>query len=137
MGHCAKPCTMAADCCPVGEPNCPSNQYPENYTCVKGACVDPQCMSTIDCTSQNAKLDCFTIAGVSDCAFACMTDADCTAPLTCIGKDDNGKKYCLSKGAGCTDAMCQNLGLGKCVNGVCSCEKDMDCTKPGFSKCAK
>jgi hypothetical protein len=119
------------------DPSCPSAQYPNNYTCVGGACRSPQCQSASDCTAQSPKLDCFTIGGVSDCAFACMMDVDCTPPLTCIGKDDNGKQYCLSKGSGCTDAMCTILGLGKCINGVCSCLTDSDCTKPGFTKCAK
>lgn len=125
-----------ADCCAPGAPGCPSNAYPNNYTCVGGACLNPQCKSTADCTAKSPKLDCFTNVGVSDCAFACTTDGDCTAPQTCMGKDDNGKKFCLGKGSGCTDAMCMTLGLGKCINTVCSCTMDADCTKVGFTKCA-
>lgn len=85
----------------------------------------------------NPKLDCFTLSGTHSCALACMVDGDCTAPLTCSGMDDNGKKYCLaSGGSGCTDdASC--AGLGKCVNKVCVCDSDAECTKSGFTKCAK
>jgi hypothetical protein len=123
------------DCCPPNSPGCPGTQYPDNYECKGGACYDPQCATTADCTAQSPKLDCFSLTGFQTCAFACATDGDCTAPLTCIGADDNGKKYCLSMGSGCADdAAC--MGLGKCVNKVCVCTSDADCIKAGFSKCA-
>jgi len=135
-GACSKPCGAAADCCPPNTPTCPGPSYPDNYTCPNGACLSPQCASTADCAAQNPKLDCFSLGGFPSCAIACAVDTDCTAPLTCIGKDDNAKKYCLSMGSGCTDdASC--LGFGKCLDKVCVCDVDADCTKAGFTKCAK
>jgi hypothetical protein len=137
-GTCAPPCAVAADCCTPGDPACPSNKYPNNFTCVGGACQQPQCATTADCTAESPKLDCFALSGTNSCAFACAVDGDCNAPQTCSGKDDNGKKFCLAMGSGCKDdAFCKNLGIGKCVAGVCSCAADADCTKPGFSKCSK
>jgi hypothetical protein len=137
-GTCAPPCTAPAECCPPGSLDCPSSQYPNNVSCENGACKSPQCGSTSDCAAVNPKLDCFTNAGVKDCAFACATDIDCTSPLKCEGADDNGKKYCIAKGTGgCTDTICASLGLGKCINNICSCLSDSDCTKAGFTKCSK
>jgi hypothetical protein len=138
-GVCSQPCTTPADCCPPGSgASCPGASFPNNYACLKGACDGPHCGGTSDCAAQNPKLDCVTLGGASDCAFGCSTDGDCNAPLTCTGKDDNGKKYCVSMGGGCPDdAFCKGIGLGKCVKGVCSCEQDADCTSPGYTKCAK
>lgn len=140
-GYCSKPCTTAAECCPSGAKDCPSAKYPNNYTCVSGACVNPACSlgpaGTAECAAVNPKYDCFTKGGVRDCAFACTTDGDCTAPQTCVGQDDSGKKFCLAKGGGCTEAMCVALKIGHCIEGVCSCENDGECMKPGFDKCVK
>ena len=136
-GICAPPCMIAADCCTPGDPACPSNKYPNNYTCLGGACQSPQCATMSDCTAESPKLDCFALSGTNSCAFACALDTDCNAPQTCSGKDDNGKKFCLAMGSGCKDdAFCKGLGIGKCVAGVCSCAADSDCTKAGFSKCS-
>lgn len=129
---------MPADCCPVGDPGCPSNTYPNNYTCIGGACQSPQCAVTSDCTAESPKLDCVTLSGTKSCAFACTMDVECNQPQTCSGKDDNGKKFCLAMGSGCKDdAFCKGLGIGKCVAGVCSCDVDSDCTKAGYTKCSK
>lgn len=137
-GTCAPPCAVAANCCTPGDPACPSNTYPNNWTCTGGACQQPQCATTADCTAESPKLDCFALSGTNSCAFACAVDGDCKAPQTCSGKDDNGKKFCLAMGSGCKDdAFCKGLGIGKCVTGVCSCAADADCTKPGFAKCSK
>ena len=137
-GTCAPPCAIAADCCVPGDPGCPTGPYPNNPTCVSGACKSPQCATTADCTAEGPKLDCFALGGANSCAFGCALDSDCNLPLTCTGKDDNGKKFCLSAGSGCKDdAFCKGLGLGKCVASVCSCEADTDCTKVGFTKCSK
>lgn len=115
---------------------CPNDQYPNNYTCGNGGCLNPQCGSTSDCTAQNPKFDCFKVGGVKDCLFKCMNDTECAVPLKCMGSDDDGKKYCKATG-GCTADMCKNLGLGLCIDGACSCLNATDCTKPGFTACAK
>jgi hypothetical protein len=136
-GYCARPCPLGtqAECCPAGSTGCPSDQYPNNYKCNGGACREPECTTTADCAAQNPKLDCFNIEGVKSCAFACATDPDCTMPLTCIGKDNDGKKYCLAKGSGCMSTP-ECGGLGQCKGGVCVCETSADCTKSGFTACA-
>ncbi len=134
-GYCTKPCGTVIDCCPAGAMDCPSNMYPNNYTCDKSACKSPQCATTADCTAQDPKQDCLTLSGFKSCSNTCASDGECTAPATCSGMDDNGKKYCLSSGGGCAnDAAC--AGFGKCVDKVCVCQKDADCTKAGFNKCA-
>lgn len=134
-GYCTKPCGTVTDCCPAGSPDCPSNMYPNNWECSMGACLSPQCASSADCTAIDPDQGCFTISGFSSCLVACSTDGDCTAPLTCAGVDDNGAKYCKAPSSGCTiDADC--AGFGKCVNKVCICEADADCTFQGYTKCA-
>jgi hypothetical protein len=135
-GYCTKPCTTAADCCPIGDPACPGTTYPHNVACTDSACYSPECSSTSDCTALDPDYDCFSLGGFEDCLTACASDTDCPAPQTCSGVDDNNKKFCLVAGGGCTDdASCS--GFGKCVDKVCVCEDSNDCTKPGFTQCAK
>lgn len=134
-GFCTPPCTTASDCCPAGATDCPSNQYPNNYQCVAGGCRSPECSTTTDCSSQNPKLDCFSLSGFKSCGLTCSTDTDCTLPLTCSGLDDNNAKFCLAQGSGCSDDASCN-GYGKCVGKLCVCYADTDCTKAGFTKCA-
>jgi hypothetical protein len=134
-GYCTKPCGTVLECCPAGSMGCPSNMYPNNYKCDKNACRAPQCATTADCAMQDPTQDCLALSGFNTCGTTCASDGQCTAPATCSGVDDNGKKYCLSSGGGCvSDAACG--GFGKCVNKVCVCQKDADCTKTGFTKCA-
>ncbi|MBK8996242.1 MAG: hypothetical protein IPM35_10920 [Myxococcales bacterium] len=135
VGYCTRPCGTVNDCCPAGSTDCPSNQYPNNYKCVAGGCRSPECSTTTDCSSTNPKLDCFSLSGFHSCALTCSADTDCTSPLTCSGLDDNNKKFCLAKGSGCSDDASCN-GYGKCVEKVCVCYADADCTKAGFTKCA-
>jgi hypothetical protein len=136
LGYCTKPCGTVGDCCPAGSMGCPSNSYPNNYTCDKGACKSPECATTADCSALDPAQDCLALSGFKTCVDACAKDGDCKAPATCSGLDDNGKKYCLApSGGGCTDdASCS--GFGKCVNKVCVCESATDCTKAGFTACA-
>jgi hypothetical protein len=135
-GYCTKPCGTVLECCPAGSMGCPSNMYPNNYKCDKNACRAPQCATTADCAMQDPTQDCLALSGFNTCGNTCSSDGQCTAPATCSGVDDNGKKYCLSSGGGgCADDVACG-GFGKCVNKVCVCQKDADCTKPGFTKCA-
>jgi hypothetical protein len=135
IGYCTKPCGTVLECCPAGSMGCPSNMYPNNYKCDKNACKSPQCATTADCAMQDPTQDCLALSGFNACVNPCATDGDCTAPSTCSGVDDNNKKYCLSSGGGCAnDAACGGFGI--CLNKVCVCQKDADCTKSGFTKCA-
>lgn len=134
-GYCTKPCGTVTDCCPPGSVDCPSNMYPNNWECAQGACLSPQCATNADCTAVDPDQGCFLLGDFSSCLAACVNDGDCTAPLTCSGVDDNGAKYCKATGGGCTDdASCG--GFGKCVDKVCVCAADADCTFQGYTKCA-
>jgi hypothetical protein len=135
-GYCTKPCGTVADCCPAGSMGCPSNMYPNNYSCDKSACKAPQCASTADCAAVDPTQECLVLPGFNACSATCKNDGECMAPATCSGVDANGKKYCFSNGGGgcADDAACG--GLGKCVNKVCVCASTADCTKPGFTACA-
>lgn len=135
FGYCAKPCGTVADCCPAGAPDCPGNTYPNNYACVLGACRTPECVTTEDCKLSDPKTDCFENDGFASCGLGCAGDDDCKAPQTCAGVDDNGKKFCLAKGTGCTDDdSCH--GYGKCVDKLCVCQSALDCQSRAFSACA-
>lgn len=141
-GYCTKPCGTVINCCPPSMSTgssmaCPSDVYPNNPTCVQGACHSAQCSLQTDCGAVNSNQDCLVLSGQHICGDTCTEDKDCTAAgTTCSGKDDTGKKYCLSAGGGgCSDdASCS--GFGKCVNKLCVCEKAADCTKAGFTACA-
>lgn len=138
-GYCAQPCGAAADCCPPDPNNedmCPSASYPDNPECQNGACLPAQCATTADCTAFNPKHDCLPVGGFNSCKFPCDGNEDCVLPLQCVGTDDNGNGFCLAPGGtGCSDDASCN-GFGKCVDTVCVCDVDTDCTFPGYTKCA-
>lgn len=135
-GYCTRPCGTLIDCCPPGSPAaCPGNMYPYNYQCNSGICYAPECSSTADCTKIGPDLDCFNLSDFHACGEGCLLDGDCGAAQTCTGVDDDGKKYCELPSGGCTDDVACS-GLGKCVNKVCVCENNADCSKPGLTKCA-
>ena len=141
-GYCTKPCGTVVNCCPPTSSTgtgsiCPTDMYPNNPTCIQGACHSPQCSLQTDCGVVGSNQDCLALSGQHICGDTCTENKDCTTVgATCSGADDQGKKYCLSAGGGgCSDdASCS--GLGKCVNKVCVCEKSADCTKAGFTACA-
>jgi len=138
-GFCAKPCGVVGDCCPPdpnNEDSCPSATYPDNPACDNGACLPAQCATTADCTVFNPKHDCLPVSGFNSCKFPCASNQDCVLPLQCVGTDDNGNGYCLAPGGtGCSDDASCN-GFGKCVDTVCVCAVDADCSFPGYTKCA-
>ena len=138
-GFCAKPCADVAECCPPDPNNedmCPSASYPDNPECNDGACLPAQCATKEDCTVFNPKHDCIPISGFNTCFFPCASNDDCVLPLQCIGTDDNGNGFCLAPGGtGCSDDASCN-GFGKCVDTVCVCDVDADCTFPGYTKCS-
>ncbi|WP_437971555.1 hypothetical protein WMF04_20580 [Sorangium sp. So ce260] len=138
-GYCAKGCTTPADCCAPGQGNCPSDSYPNNYTCDNGICGAPQCASHNDCT--NGGLDptkqCVPSGGVNGCVTPCTLDTDCPGTSKCIGTDDTGNKFCRieSEPFVCTRTE-ECAGFGECVNGACVCDDDGDCTDPSANACA-
>jgi hypothetical protein len=137
-GHCKKGCAKPLDCCPQGMVGCPSNIYPNNFTCDKGVCGSPQCSVKADCTfgGQLPQYDCAVIGGFHACIEPCTLDADCGNPSKCIGVDDSMKKYCkVDMGPACAvPADC--AGFGQCVMGDCVCTGNADCTDPSANVCA-
>jgi hypothetical protein len=143
LSYCAQSCAEAADCCPDGLPDCPGDAYPNNYGCEEGLCTPPQCATDDECTFGGAVPGngCLTISDFKICVPTCDGDADCTAPLTCAGEDDDGKKYCTGEApAGCTtDADCPAGYGGICDvdSGSCTCGEDADCSGAGVDTCVE
>ena len=136
-GHCVKGCTTPADCCGPGQGDCPSDQYPGNYTCDNGICGPPECAQKEDCTvgGELPLYDCLPVNGFNSCGLPCTTNGECT-PTTCSGTDDNGNKFCKSEPMPfvCRDSLECN-GLGICETGSCVCHQDGDCTHVFADKC--
>ena len=115
----------------MGLPNCPSDQYPTNFTCDGIVCGPPLCSVKEDCTA-NGQLptnDCFLTGGVPGCAKPCMTDADCGGTAKCTGLSDNLTMLCAEEQVRfmcMSDAECN--GFGVCEGGACVCHVDGDCT---------
>lgn len=140
-GYCAKGCSMRADCCPMGATDCPSDRYPNNWTCESdGICGPPQCAAKEDCTAMGTQpdYDCVSISGSRTCAGICLLDTDCTAPNRCTGVADDMTKYCQPEvvSTECTtDAECH--GFGRCDEGSCVCVNNADCTSVYVDTCVK
>ena len=131
-GYCARSCTTPADCCLEGQGNCPSNQYPTNYTCDNGLCGPPRCAVKDDCTAsgQLPDFDCLVINGNTACAEPCTSDADCAAPATCTGMADDGTMLC---NVDIPPFMCEP---GTSCNGFGVCNADGDgCECTDSSQC--
>ena len=120
-------------------PGCPSNTYPNNFTCINGVCGSPQCSVKADCTfgGQLPQYDCTTIKGFHACVEPCKLDTDCGAPSKCIGVDDAMNKYCK---VDMPPSLCMGpadcAGIGQCVMGDCVCSGAADCTDPNANVCA-
>ncbi len=154
IGYCAKGCSVASDCCPVGAVSCPG-AYPQNYACEQGLCRAPQCVTDTDCdgvASLGVAAACLSISGRFGCVVTCTTDADCS-PTTdggalgtfgsCTGLADNGVKICriatdggspLSGGCKSKDAGCPD-GLHCRSNGACGCDTTAECQALGLAAC--
>jgi hypothetical protein len=144
VAYCTKGCTTPADCCTPGVPDCPGDAYPNNWGCEEGICTPPQCATDDECTFGGALPDykCLNVSDFAVCLEGCAADADCTAPATCIGEDDDGEKYCTveSSSGGCrSDADC-TAGFGSTCDvdsGACTCSGDRDCTAMGVDTCVE
>lgn len=131
-GYCARGCVTPADCCLPNQPNCPSAQYPTNYTCDNGICGSPQCAVKNDCTA-NGQLpdnDCLSVNGINQCAEPCTVDGDCTAPATCTGMAQ-GTMFCKVEQPPFTcqpGTSCNGFGVCNAAGDACVCADDGDCT---------
>jgi hypothetical protein len=142
----------------VGLPNCPSPNYPTNYTCDNGSCKAPRCATQTDCSNAGlpATYDCVAYNGIMACKQICAVDTECTTPTKCIDPGGGAAKYCAlppaicssdtecgtggaCKGGACfctTDAWCAGYGTCNLTSGACQCASDADCTAPKAKHCA-
>ena len=109
VGVCVAACEAAEDCCPFGALGCPSDEYPNNWSCAEGACQLGGCESDQDCETfpLPSAQECLEVAGVGACLDVCESDQDCFIGSECVGTTDDGTMYCTTP----TDA----------------CESDDDC----------
>jgi hypothetical protein len=140
VGQCGRTCTAAADCCPPGQPSCPGDRYPNNFTCEAGICKSPRCAVKEDCTAGGTlpNEDCVSIQGQMSCAHPCASDGDCSAGATCTGVDDSGNKLCKTTSPSfmCSDdAGCGGLGKCNAAGDGCYCSEPGDCTHAYFKDC--
>ncbi|EYF07617.1 Hypothetical protein CAP_8118 [Chondromyces apiculatus DSM 436] len=139
-GYCALGCTTPADCCQPGQANCPSTQYPTNYTCDAGICGPPRCAVKSDCTAngQLPDYDCLTVGGNTQCAEPCTSDTDCTAPATCTGAADDGTMLCKATVAAFVcddDTDCNGFGVCNAAGNACICDESSQCTSEYANTC--
>ncbi|WP_437305901.1 hypothetical protein [Sorangium sp. So ce388] len=134
--YCAKSCDVPADCCPTGTPDCPSDTYPNNWTCNDGICVAPQCSTTADCATAGSPPgnDCLPVGGRMACVRTCTIGEDCgVSGAECSGRAVNGAMYCQFPFM-CTESS-QCNGFGICIDGDCVCDSDDDCTDSSVDTC--
>ncbi|WP_437633703.1 hypothetical protein [Sorangium sp. So ce854] len=134
--YCAKRCDAPADCCPVGASNCPSDTYPNNWTCDAGVCVAPQCSTKVDCATagSSSDSDCLPVGGRMACVRTCTAGEDCgVAGAECSGRAANGAMYCQFPFVCTEHAQCNGFGI--CIDGDCVCDSDDDCTDPSVDVC--
>ncbi len=87
--------TVAEDCCEGSQPGlpsaCPSANYPNNWSCVNGACVHGGCSNDADCVIPG--FECVDLGGVSQCVAVCSipsggTGGDCEDCDDCDDPED-------------------------------------------------
>jgi uncharacterized repeat protein (TIGR01451 family)/MYXO-CTERM domain-containing protein len=102
--------------------NCPSSQFCSDQSGAVGTCSSQPCVTDADCTPPLTRCD--TSVPLHVCV-QCLSNADCTSPLIC---DVAGTKTCVQ----CTPSNtgnCDSAGTGgACLpNGNCGCLSDSDC----------
>ena len=141
-GYCAMGCIEDADCCPDGSLNCPSENYPDNYSCNdQGVCEFGGCSNNDDCTSNGLfpNMECHAISDQPTCFEPCANDTGCLLQpgTTCSGVADDGTMYCAAEAeAPCEDDVdCAGFGICDVDSGDCYCEQDGNCTANGVDTC--
>lgn len=132
-GFCAQACTSVEDCLYEG-----SN--PNDFACIDGFCEYVGAIWPCDpATCDDLMIGiCTEIDGVSLCATPCTDDSMCLPGFTqCTGHDDAGNPVCEAipcfgtpEGEPCE---IQGFGqIGVCIDGLCSCTDDSECTAEGY-----
>jgi hypothetical protein len=132
-GYCGQTCFAVADCVPPGTDL-------DDYACVDGFCEWNGEIPVCDPAQCDALMIgfCTEVEGISQCATACVDDSACLAGFTqCTGTDDAGNSICeaipcfgVAEGEPCD---IQGVGqFGVCIDGVCACTDDSQCTLEGF-----
>lgn len=133
-GYCAQVCFTVDDCLYDGA-------NPADFECIDGFCEFvgelPAC-DPMNCDDLMIGI-CTEVDGVSQCATPCSDDSSCIAGFTqCSGVDDAGNSICepipcwgTVEGEPCViDGFGQ---LGICIDGLCACTDDAQCTAAGFA----
>lgn len=133
-GFCMQTCQRAEDCC-NGAPDCPSDDYPDNWACEDGRCVHGGCKSDDDCSFVPDDWICATTRHGAWCLPSCQTDDDCwiANDWTCSGITLDGQRYCKpGPTCGATPDFEPCEGVGSCdpESGWCVCHSDADCEQP-------
>lgn len=136
-GTCAMGCEEAIDCCPLGAVDCPSETYPDNWSCVENVCVFGGCSTNDDCESGvNPGQSCHEVDGTGVCFDPCAENNDCEGEATCTGVADDGMMFCELPVPACEDdSDCNGAGICDPDSGACYCEGDTNCTAEGADVC--
>jgi len=141
-GFCALGCSEAADCCADGVPDCPSDAYPNNWSCNAGFCEFGGCSTDDECTMGGILegWECHELGGVGGCVNPCADDDACEAMVpgwTCSFEYDDGTKGCAPPPVDpepCTeDADCGGFGVCNADSGACECSGDAECSTEGYN----
>jgi hypothetical protein len=133
-GYCSPVCGVVADCVALGG-------VPEDWACTDGFCEYIGLIPACDpATCDDLMIGvCAEIDGLSTCTTPCTNDTQCLAGFTeCTGVDDAGNSICEAipcfgtpEGEAC---FIEGFGqYGVCIDGLCSCTDDTQCTPDGYA----
>jgi hypothetical protein len=135
-GFCAQSCEAVADCVPMGG-------MEADYACTDGFCEYIGVFVCDDTTCPAAAgLACADVGGVNTCTIPCPNGDECDLLMQeCTGMDDDMNAICQAPppppcGGAAEGAPCDFGGAdqyGVCMDGVCSCADDTECTAAGFA----
>ena len=88
-------CVGDADCCV----NCPNSDYPYNWTCNAGTCVNGGCDGDLDCENMLPDFTCHSVGGNNLCVAFCTSHEECKTKFQmegtcCTGAIDTSGAFC-------------------------------------------